>query len=93
MDALTILPKGYGLTMTSREIAELLEKRHDNIKVSADRLVERGVIGTPAMQEFTHTGTSDHNGHAFSRAMFTPKGVKWMAGLWAVHKLREGVPQ
>lgn len=39
------------------------------------------------------TGTSDHNGHAFSRAMFTPKGVAWMVGLWAVHKLREGVPQ
>lgn len=44
------------LTMTSREIAELLEKRHDNIKVSADRLAERGVIGTPATQEFTHNG-------------------------------------
>lgn len=231
MDALTIIPKGGLLTMSSREIAELLEKRHDNIKVSADRLAERGVIGTPAMQEFIHngntyveyllnkrdslilvaqncpeftarivdrwqeleaqqapaipksfsealrlaaeqaerieaqqqlieqqrpavefvgryvdstglkgfrevvkllganearfrefleandvmyrlngrltahqqhinagrfsirTGTSERSGHAFSRAMFTPKGVEWVAGLWAVHKLRKGVHQ
>lgn len=58
MDALDIIPQGGGLTMSSREIAELLEKRHDNIKVSADRLAERGVIGTPAMQEFTHNGNT-----------------------------------
>lgn len=56
MESLTIIPNGGPLTMSSREIAELLEKRHDNIKVSADRLAERGVIGTPAMQEFTHNG-------------------------------------
>lgn len=45
-------------TMSSREIAELLEKRHDNIKVSAERLAEKGVIGTPATQEFTHNGNT-----------------------------------
>ena len=53
MDALTIIPKGGLLTMSSPEIAELLEKRHDIIKVSADRLAERGIIGTPEMQEFS----------------------------------------
>ena len=33
-------------------------KRHDNIKVSAERLIEKGVIGTPATQEFTHNGNT-----------------------------------
>ena len=31
-------------TMSSREIAELLEKQHTNIKISAQRLAEKGVI-------------------------------------------------
>lgn len=35
-------------TMSSREIAELLEKQHSNIKISAERLAEKGVI---ALQE------------------------------------------
>jgi phage antirepressor YoqD-like protein len=34
------------------------------------------------------TGTSD-DGHAFNSAKFTTKGVEWVAGLWAVHGLRE----
>ena len=44
------------LTMTSREIADLLEKQHSNLKVSAERLAEKGVIGTLAAHEFTHNG-------------------------------------
>ena len=44
------------LTMTSREIADLVGKQHSNIKISADRLSEKGVIGTLAVQEFTHNG-------------------------------------
>lgn len=38
------------LTMTSRDIAELVESRHDNVRVSIERLAERGVIQFPAMQ-------------------------------------------
>lgn len=34
------------------------------------------------------TGTSKHSGHTFNRAMFTPKGVEWIASLWRVHSLR-----
>lgn len=29
------------------------------------------------------------NGHAFNQAKFTPKGVNWVAGLWAQYKLAE----
>jgi hypothetical protein len=38
-------------TMSSREIADLVESRHDNVKVTIDRLVDRGVIVRPAMQD------------------------------------------
>jgi phage regulator Rha-like protein len=42
--------------MSTREIAELIEKQHSNIKISAERLAASGVIGTLAPQEFTHNG-------------------------------------
>jgi phage antirepressor YoqD-like protein len=32
------------------------------------------------------TGQAD-NGHAFNTAKFTPKGIAWVAGLWAQHQL------
>jgi phage antirepressor YoqD-like protein len=38
--------------MSTREIAELLEKQHSNIKISAERLAEKGVI---ALQETPFT--------------------------------------
>lgn len=46
------------LTMSTREIADLLGKTHSNIKVSAERLSERGIIGTLALHEFKHNGNS-----------------------------------
>ena len=45
-------------TMSSREIAQLIEKQHPNIKISAERLAASGVIGTLAVQEFTHNGNT-----------------------------------
>lgn len=33
-------------------------------------------------------GTSDTTGHAFNAAKFTAKGVEWIAGEWAKHKIR-----
>lgn len=43
-------------TMSSREIAQLIEKQHSHIKISAERLEEKGVIGTLSVREFTHNG-------------------------------------
>jgi hypothetical protein len=39
------------LTMSSKEIAELLESRHDKVKQSIERLADRGVIDVPPMGE------------------------------------------
>ncbi|MGN3476517.1 Rha family transcriptional regulator [Pseudomonas aeruginosa] len=47
---------GQAATMTSREIADLVGSRHDNVRVAIDRLAERGVIALPAMQEKPTSG-------------------------------------
>lgn len=39
------------VTMSSLEIAELVEKRHDNVKRTIETLVERGVIASPQSEE------------------------------------------
>ena len=38
-------------TMSSREIAELVESCHDDVKRSIERLAERGVIVQPPMAD------------------------------------------
>ncbi|MEA9653066.1 phage antirepressor KilAC domain-containing protein [Xanthomonas campestris pv. raphani] len=42
---------GTSPSITSREIAELVESRHDNVRVAIERLADRGVIALPAAQE------------------------------------------
>lgn len=49
------LPQVEPLTMSSREIAELVESRHDKVKQSIERLAERGVIGLPPLGEYLDT--------------------------------------
>jgi phage antirepressor YoqD-like protein len=43
-------------TMSSRQIAELLESRHDNVKLSMERLASAGVISFTSSQETSHEG-------------------------------------
>jgi phage antirepressor YoqD-like protein len=42
---------GGNITMSSREIAELVEKRHDNVKRTIDSLSSKGVIEFPQIEE------------------------------------------
>ena len=49
------------LTMTSRDIAELVESRHDNVRISIERLAERGVIQLPPMQEVENNQSASPN--------------------------------
>lgn len=51
MNDLTNMPGAPVQSMSSREIAELVESRHDNVRVAIERLAERGVITLPALQE------------------------------------------
>lgn len=44
------------LTMTSREMAELTETRHDNVKRTIETLANRGVITLPQIEEVSNTG-------------------------------------
>ncbi|NLY16625.1 MAG: phage regulatory protein/antirepressor Ant [Gammaproteobacteria bacterium] len=43
-------------SMSSREIADLVESRHDNVRVTIERLASRAVIALPAMQEKATAG-------------------------------------
>lgn len=54
MSAISVIQSA--LTMSSREISDLIDKSHSNIKISAERLSISGVIGTLAAQEFIHNG-------------------------------------
>lgn len=53
-----LITQPSNLTMSSREIADLLGKQHGNIKISAERLADKGVIGTLAVQEFEHNANT-----------------------------------
>lgn len=35
------------------------------------------------------TGENLNNGHAFTQTKFTPKGIQWIAGLWAAQQIQE----
>lgn len=46
------------LTMSSFEIAELVQKRHDNVKRTIEALVHKGVIASPQIEEKPTDGRS-----------------------------------
>ena len=45
------IPVPHQQTMSSVEIAHLVERRHDNVKRTIETLVERGVIASPQIEE------------------------------------------
>ncbi|NWC56549.1 MULTISPECIES: Rha family transcriptional regulator [Pseudomonas] len=55
---MTITPftGGDAVTMSSQEIADLVGSRHDKVKQSIDRLVERGVISQPPVGDGPKAG-------------------------------------
>ena len=44
-------------TMSSREIADLVEARHDNVKRTIERCVEKGIFTFPPSEETSFTGS------------------------------------
>jgi phage regulator Rha-like protein len=51
-----LIEMNHQLTMGTREIAEMLGKRHSHIKASAMKLAENGVILTAGERQFGHNG-------------------------------------
>jgi phage antirepressor YoqD-like protein len=49
---MNMIKHDQNLTMSSREIAELTQKRHDNVKRTIESLVEQGVIRNPQIEVF-----------------------------------------
>jgi len=85
-------------TLTFRQVAKLLKA---NERVLRQLLIDGHVmyrlngVMTPYQNHIdagrfeVKTGTSERNNHAFAQARFTPKGVQWIAGLWASHTMQE----
>jgi len=85
-------------TLTFRQVAKLLKA---NERVLRQLLIDGHVmyrlngVMTPYQNHIdagrfeVKTGTSERNNHAFAQARFTPKGVQWIAGLWASRSMQE----
>lgn len=54
------------MTMTSREIAELVESRHDSVKRTIERLISSGVIQSPPMVNFKNINNVEGQEYIFT---------------------------
>jgi len=61
------------LTMTSREIAELVEARHDNVKRTIEALTEKGVIAYPHIEDVQESGG---NNRQYTTSVYVFTGEK-----------------
>lgn len=83
-------------SMSFRQVAKLLsanERQFRQLLLDKGVMYYLGGVLTPYSQHQeagrfeVKTGTSETNGHAFSQARFTAKGVQWVAGLWAAYQI------
>jgi phage antirepressor YoqD-like protein len=86
--------------MGFRQVAKLLKVKEPEFRswlLDRKIMYRLGGVLTPHSDHITagrfQTRAGEANGHAYSRAMFTPKGVEWIAGEWAKHQIREGQTQ
>lgn len=62
---MSALIQSTAVTMSSREIAKLVEKRHDNVKRTIETLVNQAVIESPQVEEIS-TATKPVSMYVFS---------------------------
>lgn len=81
-------------SMSFRQVAKLLNAKETELRlflIEHNILYRLGGALTPMAPHIAagrfevKTGTSAANNHAFSQARFTPKGIRWVGGLWAEH--------
>lgn len=108
-----ITQQGLGLSifaevqMTSREIAELVQSRHDNVRISIERLAERGIIQLPAMQvserinnlglpgkvsEYVFIGERGKRDSIVVVAQLSPEFTAALVDRWQELEARNGLP-
>lgn len=63
MNDLTVVQMGQ--RMSSREIAELTEKRHDHVLRDIDNLIAQGAIGVPNFEETSYLDGSNRKQRDF----------------------------
>lgn len=87
------MPFGGDETMSSREIAELVEKRHDNVKRTVDTLVERSVIQPPQIEDVkNHLGQTVQEYRIGKRdsyvivAQLSPEFTARLVDYWQEHE-------
>ncbi len=83
-------------TQTFRQVAKLLKANEARFRefLSARGVLYRLGSEWTAYQCHIDAGrfeikTGEAHGHAFSRCLFTPKGIEWIAGEWAKHQVKE----
>ncbi|WP_422645891.1 KilA-N domain-containing protein [Xenorhabdus eapokensis] len=64
------------MTMSSREIADLVESRHDKVKQSIQRLAKRGVIQLPPMGEVNNNQSDSPNSRSKAYMFSGEKGKR-----------------
>ncbi|ENA1772549.1 phage antirepressor KilAC domain-containing protein [Yersinia ruckeri] len=81
-------------SMVFRQVCKLLQAKETDFRLF---LIENKIMYrlTNGLIPYQHhidlgrfevkTGTSTVSNHTFTQARFTPKGVKWIGGLWAEH--------
>lgn len=81
-------------SMSFRQVAKLLNAKEPEFRLfllDSHIMYRLSNVLTPYHQHIeagrfeVKTGTTNASNYAFSQARFTPKGVKWIGGLWAEH--------
>ncbi len=80
-----------------RQVAKLLQaKEHQFREFLVDQKIQYRLGGEwcayqnhiEAGRFEVKTGTAQNSEHVFNEAKFTPKGVNWIAGIWAQHNIK-----
>lgn len=81
-----------------RQVCKLLKANEARFRefLAEERIMYRLQGDLVAYQPHIDAGrfeckTGEANGHAFSRCLFSPKGVEWVAGEWAKRQIRDAV--
>ncbi len=61
-----LIATGSDMKMTSREIAELVESRHNDVKRSIERLIEKGIIRSTPMANFKNSNNVEGSEYVFT---------------------------